>query len=109
VDPDIYHITSGPLIFGLGTELIGKGVTFVLHNDAKLEIRDRSILDIKGPADGPVKGLVITQELGSKPLQSPQYPNVTSTITDGAKLDVLGTIYLPTLRKPPSYIYLDKL
>jgi hypothetical protein len=96
LDPGAYHITSGSVVFGLGTELVGEGVTFVLHNDAKLEIRDGSILDIKGPSEGPLKGLVIAQNADEKALSKLNLPNVTSTITDGAILNILGTIYLPT-------------
>ena len=96
LDPGVYHITGGPLVFGLGTELIGEGVTFVLHDDENVEIRDGSILNIKGPKEGPMKGLVIAQEMGNKTLSSPKYPDTTSTITDGAKLNLLGTVYLPS-------------
>jgi len=96
LDPGIYHITGGSLVFGLGTELIGEGVTFVLHDEANTEIRDGSILNFKGPKDGPMKGLVFAQAMGNAPLQSPTYPNVTTTITSGATLNILGTVYLPT-------------
>jgi len=84
LDPGVYHITGGTIVFGLGTELIGEGITFVLHNEANLEIRDGSILNLKGPQQGPMEGLVFAQALGNKPLYSPTYPNATSTITDGA-------------------------
>jgi len=96
LDPGIYHVTGGSLVFGLGTELIGEGVTFIIHDEARIEIRDGSILNIKAPSTGPTKGLVIAQELGYKPLHSPQYPDTVSTITDGAKLNLLGTVYLPS-------------
>ena len=96
LDPGVYHITGGSLVFGLGTELIGEGVTFVLHGDAKIEIRDGSILNIKGPQDGPMEGLVIAQKLDNKSMTDPTYPNVTSLITDGSKLNLLGTVYLPS-------------
>ncbi len=96
LDSGVYHITGGSLVFGLGTELSGDDVTFVLHNSAKLEIRDGSVLDIKSPTSGPLEGLVIAQNLKDKSITNPNYPNVTSTITDGAKLDLLGTVYLPS-------------
>jgi len=96
LDPGVYHISDGTVVFGLGTELIGEGVTFVLHDDARLEIRDGSILNLKGPSTGPLKGLVIAQKTDAKTMSSPNLPNNTSTITDGAILNVLGTIYLPT-------------
>ena len=96
LDPGVYNITGGSLVFGLGTELTGEGVTFVLNDEAGLEIRDGSILNIKGPADGPMKGLIIAQDMGNKMLDSPTYPDATSTITDGAILNLLGTVYLPT-------------
>jgi len=96
LEPGEYHITHGSLVFGLGTELIGEGVTFVLHNNVDIEIRDGSILNIKGPKIGPLEGLVFAQSLKGYSIDDPTYPNVTSTITDGAKLNVLGTIYLPS-------------
>jgi len=96
LDPGVYHISDGTIVFGLGTELIGEDVTFVLHDDARIDIRDGSILNIKGPSTGPLKGLVIAQKTDAKTMSSPNLPNNTSTITDGAILNVLGTIYLPT-------------
>lgn len=96
LDPGTYHITGGSIVFGLGTELIGEGVTFVLHGDANVEINNGSILNLKGPANGPTKGLVFAQEMGNAALDSPTYPNTTTTITNGAILNILGTIYLPT-------------
>jgi len=96
LEPGEYHITGGSLVFGLGTEIVGEGVTFVLHNDAHIEIRDGSILNIKGPNSGPYDGLVIAQNLENKSMLDPKYPNITSTITDGAKLNLLGTVYLPS-------------
>jgi len=96
LDPGVYHISDGTIVFGLGTELIGEGVTFVLHDDANAEIRDGSILNLTGPSSGPLKGLVIAQNIGNTSLDSPNLPNATSTITDGAMLNLLGTVYLPT-------------
>jgi len=96
LDPGVYHITGNSLVFGLGTELHGEGVTFVLHDQSHLEIRDGSILNIKGPKTGELTGLVFAQELGNKPLQSTKYPDVKSTITDGAVMNILGTVYLPS-------------
>lgn len=98
LDPGTYHITGGSLVFGLGTELIGDGVTFVLHNSANAEIRDGSVLNLKGPSDGPLKGLVFAQSLGKTSIDNPTYPDATTTITEGAILNILGTIYLPTQR-----------
>jgi len=96
LDPGVYHITGGSLVFGLGTELIGEDVTFVLHDKANIDIRNGSILDIKSPMTGPFKGLVIAQSLKDKSMRNPTYPNVKSTITEGAKLNLLGTVYLPS-------------
>lgn len=96
LDPGVYHITGGSLVFGLGTELIGDGITFVLHDDANVEIRDGSVLNLKGPAHGSMKGLVFAQAMGKKSIDNPSYPNATTTITEGAILNILGTIYLPT-------------
>lgn len=96
LDPGVYHITDGSLVFGKGTELKGEGVTFVLHGTTDIEIRDGSILDIKGPASGPMEGLVIAQDMSKLSIDNPSYPNVTSSITEGAKLNLLGTVYLPT-------------
>jgi len=96
LDPGVYHITHGSLVFGLGTELIGEGVTFVLHNEVGLEIRNGSILNIKAPTSGPMEGLVIAQSLKDKSMTNATYPNIGSTITDGAKLNLLGTVYLPS-------------
>ena len=94
--PGVYHITGGSLVFGSGTELKGEGVTFVLHDKVNIEIRDGSILNIKAPKDGPLRGLVLAQEMEDKSLTNPTYPNVTSTITSGGQLNLLGTVYLPT-------------
>ncbi|MDB2438521.1 pilus assembly protein [Hellea sp.] len=94
--PGVYHISGGSLVFGSGTELQGEGVTFVLHDKVNIEIRDGSILNIKAPKDGPLRGLVLAQEMEDKSLTNPTYPNVTSTITSGGQLNLLGTVYLPT-------------
>ncbi len=96
LDPGVYNISSGSLVFGLGTELIGKDVTFVLHDDVNIEIRDGSILNIKSPNTGDMKGLVIAQNLKNKSIYDPRYPNVKSVITSGASLNLLGTVYLPS-------------
>lgn len=96
LDPGVYHITGGDLIFGLGTELHGEGVTFVLHGKSTVEIMDGSILNLKGPSTGPMTGLVLAQEIGDKPVTSSLYPETTSTVTSGSMLNLLGTVYLPT-------------
>ena len=96
LDAGVYHIPGGSLVFGLGTELIGEDVTFILHENAKTDIRDGSILNIKSPTSGPYAGLVIAQSLKDKSMLNPTYPNVHSTITDGAALNLLGTVYLPS-------------
>ena len=96
LEPGVYHIQNGSLVFGLGTELIGEGVTFVLHENVDMEIRDGSILNIKAPIAGPYAGLVFAQDIGSKPIQSTLYPDTKSVITSGAMLNLLGTVYLPT-------------
>ena len=79
-----------------GTKLTGKGVTFVLHGDARLVIGDGSDLNIAGPIEGPLDGLVFAQNLSDKSIFNPTYPNVTTTITSGSVLNVLGTVYLPS-------------
>ena len=96
VDPGVYHISGGSLVFGMGTELIGEGVTFILHDDAHVEMRNGAVLNLKGPTSGPMDGLVIAQNLTDKSMNNPTYPNVTSTITDGTQLNILGTVYLPS-------------
>lgn len=96
LDPGEYHITGGDLFMYNGTKLTGTGVTFILHGDARLVIGDGSILDIAGPTEGPLDGLVFAQNLSDKSIYNPTYPNVTSTITSGSTLDVLGTVYLPS-------------
>ena len=96
LDPGEYHITGGDLFMYNGTKLTGTGVTFILHGDARLVIGDGSILDIAGPTEGPLDGLVFAQNLSDKSIYNPNYPNVTSTITSGSTLDVLGTVYLPS-------------
>lgn len=96
VDPGVYYISGGSLVFEMGTELIGEDVTFILHNDAHLEMRDGSVLNLKSPTSGPLEGLVIAQNLTDKSMDNPTYPNVTSTITDGTQLNLLGTVYLPS-------------
>lgn len=96
LDPGVYHITGGSLVFGLGTELVGEGVTFVVHDKVEIDIRDGSILNIKGPSEGPMRGLVIAQNLGNKPIISTLYPNATTSISEGGILNLLGTVYLPS-------------
>lgn len=96
LDPGEYHITGGDLTFRSGTELTGADVTFILHENAKLEIGDGSVLNLKGPVGGPLDGLVFAQNLKDKSIYNPNYPNVESTILGGSKLDILGTVYLPS-------------
>ena len=96
LDPGEYHITGGNLFLYQGTKLTGKGVTFILHGDASLVIGDGSILDIAGPTEGPMDGLVFAQNLTDRSIYNSTYPNVESTITSGSLLDILGTIYLPS-------------
>ena len=96
LDPGEYHITGGDLFIHNGTKLTGKGVTFILHGDARLVIGDGSDLDISGPTEGPLDGLVFAQNLRDKSIYNPTYPNAITTITSGSTFDVLGTIYLPS-------------
>jgi len=96
LEPGLYHITSGSLHFLEGTELIGEDVTFVLYDDVKIHIDNGSIMNIKGPTSGDMDGLVITQNLENPSIYDPSYPDVTSTITDGAILNLFGTVYLPS-------------
>lgn len=96
LDPGVYHITDGSLVFGLGTKLTGEGVTFILHGTAEIEIRNGSMINLKGPKSGLLEGLVIAQNIDNQPINSPTFPNVTSTISSGATLNLLGTIYLPS-------------
>ena len=77
---------------------MGKGVTFVMHGETNLKISNGSLLNIKAPLSGPMRGLVISQELGNKPMNSPKYPDVTTKLTSGGVLNLLGTVYLPTHR-----------
>ena len=96
LDPGEYHITGGDLFMYRGTKLTGTGVTFILHGDARLVIGDGSDLNIAGPIEGPLDGLVFAQNLSDKSIFNPTYPNVTTTITSGSVLNVLGTVYLPS-------------
>ena len=43
-----------------------------------------------------MKGLVIVQNLKNKSIFDQTYPNIKTVIISGAKLDLLGTIYLPS-------------
>ena len=96
LDPGVYHITGGELIFGGGSEVGGEDITFVLHDNVSVEIRDGSMLNIKSPTSGPFEGLVIAQSLEDKSITNPTYPNVDSMITNDSTLNLLGTIYLPS-------------
>jgi len=94
--PGVYHITNGHLVFGAGTQIAGKDVTFVLHGKSRLEIRDGSSIKFKAPSSGRYAGLVFVQDVGNEPAQSTKYPNVKSTITSGGNMTLIGTVYLPT-------------
>ena len=96
LEPGEYHIGGSGIYFGWGTELIGEDVTFVLRDKARVEVADGSILNIKAPNTGPYAGLVIAQNIENKSMADPRYPNVESIIRDGSKLDLIGTVYLPS-------------
>lgn len=102
LDPGEYHIGGDGVILTLGTQLTsdptGEGVTFILYDDAKLEIENGSELNIKAPTSGPLEGLLFAQHLDNKSIYNPTFPNAVSTITSGSQLQFLGTVYLPSHR-----------
>jgi len=96
LEPGIYHILDGPVIFEKGSTTSGDGVVFVMHGQSYVQMRMGANVDLKAPPEGPLAGLIFAQELDLKPKTSPSYPSSTSSITNGGKVRLVGTVYLPT-------------
>jgi hypothetical protein len=94
--PGTYIMKDKSLWIKNGAEVSGDGVTIVFKGqNAIVEIESGSEVDLKGPADGPYKGLVFYQtKEGLRSTQ--QFPSATSTIIGGGSLKLTGTAYFPT-------------
>ena len=98
LDPGEYHITGGNINLRAGTQLTGEGVTFIMYDDAIVDVRNGSELHIKAPTSGPLDGLLFAQVLNNNSPSNPSFPNAISKISSGSSLDFLGTVYLPSHR-----------
>jgi len=94
--PGTYIITTGKLEFRKGIIATGEGVTFVLKDDAHLEIEKDAQVSLKAPSVGPYAGLVFYQTNTPTLGKGPKFPNGKNTITSGGSLSLVGTAYFPT-------------
>lgn len=98
--PGTYTIRNGNLTFKNISQAEALGVTFILQDDAKLNVELGAQLKVKAPSDGEYAGMAFYQvpaspsdEEGAAPIS---YPTAVSTLSSGGKLDVEGTLYFPT-------------
>jgi len=95
--PGEYIITDGPLVFGFGTRVEAKGVTFIFSGkDSYLDIYDGGILDFEAPKTGDLAGIVFAQHLVTELGKDAELPHADSVIRSGGELSITGTAYLPT-------------
>lgn len=96
LNPGVYHISDGSVIFEKGVRVEGDGVTFVMHGDSNVEMRAGAKIDLKAPNSGETAGLIFAQEMDGRPRTSLSYPSANSSVTNGGNVKLIGTVYLPT-------------
>jgi hypothetical protein len=88
-EPGIYIISGGPLRVKDTASLTGDGVSFYFaDDDATFEFKDKAVVELSGPTDGPMAGLLFFQSASVK-------SDREFKITSGSVRKLIGTIYLP--------------
>ena len=88
-EPGIYIISGGPLRVKDTASLTGDGVSFYFaDDDATFEFKDKAVVELSGPTDGPMAGLLFFQSASVK-------SDRDFKITSGSVRKLIGTIYLP--------------
>lgn len=88
--PGVYVIKDGPLTARAHSSVSGDGVVFYLTgDDAVLDIRSGSTLDLTAPTSGDYAGLVFVQDETSS-------AGMTSLVEGGGSIKIVGGFYLPS-------------
>lgn len=90
LDPGVYVIRNGPLIFRSGSVSVGDGVSFYLTGSgALMKVNGGADIDIKASATGAYAGLIAVQDASSN-------AGDTSIIQGGGTVKLTGGFYFPT-------------
>lgn len=87
LNPGLYVIDNGKLEIQNNAMLVGDGVTILLHGEkAEMDIKHSAALRLKAPVSGPMQGLLIIQDKGSKK---------ENKWDSKAMSELRGVVYLP--------------
>lgn len=92
LNPGIYYVDGGDVSFGAQTNVTGHGVTIVMTgpngNAGDIKLNGGASLDLKAPATGPYKGVVLYRDRRA--------PVIDVKFNGGGNLSLQGALYLPT-------------
>ncbi len=86
-EPGVYIITGGDLRVSNNSSLQGEDVSFFFTDDAVINFKDKALIELSAPKDGPMAGILFF-ETRTAP------PNRNFEISSDAARKLLGTIYL---------------
>lgn len=90
LEPGIYVVKDGPLIFRSGSKTVAHGVVFyVTGTKAGVSVDGGADLDLIAPASGTYKGMAMMQDAASNPY-------TISEIQGGGTVKLSGAVYFPT-------------
>ena len=90
LEPGIYVVKDGPLIFRSGSKTVAPGVMFyVTGTKAGVSVDGGADLDLTAPASGVHKGMAMMQDAAAN-------PGTISEIQGGGSVKLNGALYFPT-------------
>ena len=90
LEPGVYVVKGGPLIFRSGSATVAHGVVFyVTGDDAGVTVNGGADLDLIAPATGTYAGMAMMQDSASNPY-------TISEIQGGGDVKLSGGLYFPT-------------
>jgi hypothetical protein len=90
MQPGVYVMKNGPLSLHSWSDITGVGVTIYFYgNNAVLDHRSGSVIDLTAPTTGDYAGIAIAQHAGSS-------VGLTSSLAGGADIRLVGSLYFPT-------------
>ena len=95
--PGTYILDNVELWINQSAEVYAEDVTFVLHGaDSVFYVEKGSTFYLKAPSEGPMAGMAIFQNADDKLRYAKRLPTGRSELSGGAKMTIIGTVYLPT-------------
>ena len=90
MEPGLYVMKNGPLSLHALSEIRGVDVTiYFWGNNAILDHRSGSLVDLTAPTIGDYAGIAMAQHAGSS-------VGLTSSLAGGASMRLIGSLYFPT-------------